>query len=121
MLSYIDPGTGSMLFTVLIGILGAAVYSVRVFILKMKSRIGGGKAKKGARVPLAVFSDNKRYFTVFDPVLRELSARGQPVLYLTASEDDPALGCGYEGLTAEYIGPGNRVFTRLNSLDATVV
>ena len=121
MLSYIDPGTGSMLFTVLIGILGAAVYSVRVFILKMKSRVGGGRAKKGKRVPLAVFSDNKRYFSVFDPILHELSARGRSVLYLTASEDDPALECGYEGLTAEYIGPGNRVFTRLNSLDAAVV
>ncbi len=121
MFSYIDPGTGSMLFTVLIGILGAAVYSVRVFLLKMKSRVGGGKAKKGARVPLAIFSDNKRYFATFDPILRELSAKGQSVLYLTASDDDPALTCGYEGFTAEYIGPGNRVFTRLNSLDADVV
>lgn len=122
MFSYIDPGTGSMLFTVLLGILGAAFYSVRVFIMKLQSRVGGGKAKKGARrVPLAVFSDNKRYFTVFDPILRELSARGETVLYLTASEDDPVFECGYEGLTAEYVGPGNRVFTRLNSLDAAVV
>lgn len=24
---YIDPGTGSMLFTILIGVIGAAVYS----------------------------------------------------------------------------------------------
>ncbi len=121
MFSYIDPGTGSMLFTVLIGVLGAAVYSIRVFIMKLRSRVGGGKVKKTARVPLAIFSDNKRYFATFDPILRELSARGQSVLYLTASEDDPALECKYEGFTAEYIGPGNRVYTRLNSLDAAVL
>lgn len=122
MLAYIDPGTGSMLFTVLIGVIGAAVYSVRLFIMKMKSRVGGGRARTDAEtVPLAVFSDSKRYFTVFEPVLRELSRRGTPVLFLTASEDDPALSCGIEGVTAEYIGPGNRVFTRLNNLKATVL
>lgn len=34
MFAYIDPGTGSMLITVLIGIIGAAVYSVKTFWMK---------------------------------------------------------------------------------------
>ena len=32
---YIDPGTGSMLFTVLVGILGALIYGLRNFIQKL--------------------------------------------------------------------------------------
>ena len=121
-LSYIDPGTGSMLFTVLLGVIGAAVYSIRIFFIKMRSKLGAGRAKADTeRAPYAVFSDNKRYFTVFEPILREMSRRGKPVLYLTASEDDPALTCGIEGLTAEYIGPGNKVFTRLNNLSADIL
>ena len=36
---YIDPGTGSMLVTVLVGIAGAAVYSLRTKIMKMKLKL----------------------------------------------------------------------------------
>ena len=121
-LSYIDPGTGSMLFTVLLGILGVAVYSIRTFIMKMQSKLGGGRAKSDAeQIPFAIFSDNKRYYSIFEPILRELEKRGKPVLYLTASEDDPVFDCGIGGVTAEYIGPGNHVFTRLNNLNAAIL
>ena len=62
MFSYIDPGTGSMLFTVLIGVIGAAIYSMRMFVMKMKSKLGGGKAEvNDKRIPLVIFSDNKIY------------------------------------------------------------
>ena len=118
---YIDPGTGSMLVTVLIGIAGAAVYSLRTRIMNMKTKIGGGKVVDRESVPFAVFSDNKRYFDVFAPILKEMDRRGRSVLYLTASEDDPVFSCGLAHVTAEYIGPGNRVFTRLNNLKATVL
>ena len=118
---YIDPGTGSMLFTVLVGIIGAAIYSIKLFAIKMRVRlVGKGKADTD-RVPFAIFSDNKRYWTIFEPVCRELIARGQTVLYLTASEDDPVFSCGLTGLTAEYIGPGNKVFSRLNNLNAVIL
>ena len=33
---YIDPGTGSMLFTVLIGLVGAGIYSLKALIMKAK-------------------------------------------------------------------------------------
>lgn len=110
-----------MLVTVLIGIAGAAVYSLRTRIMKMKMKIGGGKVIDTDCVPFAVFSDNKRYFNVFEPILREMNKRGRNILYLTASEDDPVFDCGLDNVTAEYIGPGNRVFTRLNNLKATVL
>ena len=43
---YIDPGTGSMLFTILIGIAGAAVYLLRALFSKMQFWLtGGAKAK----------------------------------------------------------------------------
>ena len=34
--AYIDPGTGSMLFTILIGLISAAVYGFRVLIIKLR-------------------------------------------------------------------------------------
>jgi hypothetical protein len=43
---YIDPGTGSMLFTVLIGVLGALVYAFRNVLMKAKFTLTGGKKVK---------------------------------------------------------------------------
>ncbi len=119
---YIDPGTGSMLFTILIGVLGAAFYSLRMLFVKFKFKISGGKAKAmDTTIPFAVFSDDKRYFKIFEPVLRELGRRGKEVVYMTASEDDPAFGCDIPGVRAEFIGKGNKAFSKLNFLNATVL
>ena len=119
---YIDPGTGSMLFTILLGVIGAAFYSVRMLFLRLRQRAGGGKAvKDDNRIPLVIFSDHKRYWNIFDPICRELDRRGVDVVYMTASEDDPALSCSYPHVKAEFVGPDNKTFTRLNFLKATVV
>ena len=119
---YIDPGTGSMLFTILLGVIGAAFYSVRMMLLKLRMRAGGGKVDMNQdRIPLVIFSDHKRYWNIFDPICRELDARGVDVVYMTASEDDPALNCAYPHVKAEFIGPDNKVFTRLNFLKADLV
>ena len=91
---YIDPGTGSMLFTILLGIIGAAFYSARMLFLRLRQRAGGGKVVVNSdRIPLVIFSDHKRYWNIFEPICRELDRRGVDVVYLTASEDDPALSC----------------------------
>lgn len=119
---YIDPGTGSMLFTVLVGVLGAGVYSARTFFMKLRQGITGGKAKvSDDKVPFAIFSDNKRYWSIFEPICREFDKRGIDVLYLTASPDDKALECGLEHIKAEYIGEGNKMYTKLNFLNASIL
>ncbi len=119
---YIDPGTGSMLFTILIGVLGAAFYSLRMLFIKLRYRLGGGKVEElDKKIPLVIFSDGKQYWKVFQPICKELSARGQEVVYYTMSQDDPALTAQIPGMTAEFIGEDNRAFTKLNFLKANVV
>lgn len=119
---YIDPGTGSMLFTILIGIIGAAVYSLRMLLIKFRFRLSGGKADaRSGRLPMVIFSDDRRYWPVFAPLCSALSRRGQEMVYLTASPDDPALEAEIPHMRAEFIGKDNRAFTRLNLLDAVMV
>lgn len=122
MLLYIDPGTGSMLFTILIGVIGAAVYSAKMFFMKMKFKLTGGKVEiDNKKIPIAIFSDDKRYWNIFEPICRELDKRGQDVVYMTESADDPALSCELEHLKAECIGENNKAFTRLNFLNANIL
>jgi len=119
---YIDPGTGSMLFTVLLGLIGAAVYSLRMLFIKLRFSMSGGKKEFSDRkIPLVIFSDDKRYWTIFAPICRELDKRGMDVVYMTASSDDPALNNPYSHVHAEFIGAGNKAFSKLNFLNATIV
>ncbi len=119
---YIDPGTGSMLFTVLIGVLGAGVYSAKSFMMKFRQKLSGGKIQiADKKTPFVIFSDNKRYWSVFEPICREMDKRGVDVLYLTASEDDPVFDCGYEHIKGEFIGNGNKMYAKLNYLNASIV
>ena len=122
MLLYIDPGTGSMLFTIIIGVLGAAFYSLRMLWIKLRFKLGGGKVEATSKsLPFVVFADDKRYWSVFEPICRELDKRGKDVVYMTASADDPALDNDFEHIKAEYIGSENKAFARLNFLNADIV
>lgn len=123
MLLYIDPGTGSMLFTVLIGIIGAAYYSLRMLFIKFRFRLSGGNTdiQQEQTHPFVIFSDNKRYWSIFEPICREMNQRNQKILYITASPDDPALHCEYPNVTAECIENNNILFARLNFLNAYIL
>ena len=123
MLMYIDPGTGSMLFTILMGVFGAGIYGARNLSMKLKFRASGGKAVPvdTDRVPIAIFSDDKRYWNVFEPICDRLEAQGQEAVYLTASSDDPALQKRYQHIRCRFIGEGNRAFAVLNTLKADIL
>ena len=123
MLLYIDPGTGSMLFTILIGVISAAIYILRNSWVKLKIVFSGEKKRNrsNTRTPFVFFTDSKRYWTIFKPLCDEMEKRGETVLYLTASSDDPLLEEKYEYVKAEFIGEGNRAFARMNMLQADVV
>ena len=119
---YIDPGTGSMLFTILIGIIGASIYSIRMLIIKLRFMLSGGKAEVGIqRIPFAIYSDNKRYWSIFEPICQELSRRGKEIVYMTSSPDDSALRCNLPHFKAEFIGADNRAFAKLNFLNADIL
>lgn len=119
---YIDPGTGSMLFTILIGVIGAGIYSLRMLLIKIRFALSGGKVEENqSKIPFVIFSDDKRYWTIFEPICREMDKRGIDVVYMTASEDDLALQCSYEHIKAKYIGKENKAFAHLNFLNATIV
>ncbi len=120
---YIDPGTGSMLFTILIGVLSAGYYFLRNLFMKMKFAFSGGKVKEQdeSHIPYAIFTDSKRYLTIFKPICDEMEKRGEKLVYLTAEEDDPLLKENYENVRTEFLGEGNRAYARMNMLKADVV
>lgn len=123
LLLYIDPGTGSMLFTIIIGAVSAAFFVLQKFKLKLKFLISGGKTEAASadKIPFVIFSDSKRYWNVFKPVCYEFEKRGVDIEYWTMSEDDPAFLQQYNHVKPVFIGEGNRAFSKLNIMNASVV
>lgn len=122
MFLYIDPGTGSMLFSILIGLVSTALFFGQRLFMKLKFILSGGKAAKisDSKIPYLIFSDHKRYWNVFKPVCDEFEKRGIDIVYWTASPDDPALSEKYEHVKAEFIGEGNKAFARLNMMNVGI-
>lgn len=122
-LLYIDPGTGSMLFAILIGIIGSLMYVLKNGLVKLRFIITGGKKTEvnTERIPFVIFSDDKRYWKVFEPVCREFEQHGIDVVYMTASPDDPALTNPYKHIRGEFIGENNKAFAKMNFLKASIV
>ena len=122
---YIDPGTGSMLFTILIGLVSALLFAGRRVLSRIRFFLRGGRAGHDAadknRESVVIFSDHKRYWNVFEPVCDELEKRGIDAAFLTASPDDPALKKTYRHIKARFIGEGNAAYAKLNLLRADIL
>lgn len=124
MLLYIDPGTGSMLLSLFIGLATAATFGLRALFLKLHFFLIGGK--KGSfndinKHSFVIFSDHKRYWNIFGELCDLFEKNKVELLYYTCSEDDPVFDQKYEYIKAEFIGSGNNAFARLNSLYADIV
>lgn len=122
MLLYIDPGTGAMLFSVIMACVTAGMFVLKNVWIKIKFLISGGKVQETSAesYPYVIFSDHKRYWNVFEPVCNEFERREIPCVYWTMSEDDPALSKEYKYVKCEFIGSGNIAFARMNVLRADI-
>jgi len=121
-LLYIDPGTGSALFSILIGVAATVYFLGRALIIKLKVVISGGKTTAAASLehPFVIYNEGKQYWNVFKPVLDEFESRKTGLLYLTSAKDDPVFDASWNFIKTEYIGEGNRAFARLNMLRAGI-
>ena len=119
---YIDPGTGSMLFTLFIGLATTVVFGVRTLFIKLKVLFVKDKdsVKNKNKISYVIFSDHKRYWNVFEPIVDEFEKRQVPILYYTASPDDPALEKEYKFAKAKFIGEGNKAIAKMNFLNAKI-
>lgn len=130
MLLYIDPGTGSMLFSVIIGMAATLFFLGKAAFIKMKVIFSRGMIKNNNRdmkegstehADYIIYSEGKQYWNVFKPVTDEFEKRCIDITYLTSDKDDPVFSAGYIHVHPEYIGSVQSSFTRLNFLQAKVV
>jgi len=120
---YIDPGTGSALFSILIGAAATLYFVFRALIIKIKFGFFGKKdlSKDGFTWKYVIYCEGKQYWNVFKSILEEFENNQTELRYLTSSCDDPVFETTWKYIKPEYIGEGNKAFAYLNFLSAEIV
>ena len=123
---YIDPGTGSMLFSILIGaaatlfFLGKAAW-IKIKLLFTAKKNGVSVSADSNVKKYVIYNEGLQYWNTFKPVCDEFERRQLELTYYTSAEKDPCFEAGYKFVKPEFIGEGNMAFVKLNMLSAGVV
>lgn len=119
---YIDPGTGSMLFSILIGALATVYFLSRAAWIKIKFLFTGknGTVDKSTH-KYVIYNEDKRYWNVFKPVLDAFEKHETEITYFTSYKEDKVFSSNYKYVIPQYIGEGNAAYAKLNILSADVV
>lgn len=123
-LLYIDPGTGSALFSIMIALASTIYFVAKYSWIRIKTMFSRGRISDGAtakpRERLVIYSEGKRYWNTFLPIVDELERRGVDAVFMTSEEDDPIFGQERKHIRPLFIGKGNLAYARLNMLEADI-
>ena len=114
---YIDPGTGSLIITSLI----ALFVTLKNFFLNTYYRIIFFFKKKKFKLKndfsdhLVFFSEGKKYWSVFKPVIENLVNKKVSLVFLSADSNDPGLKFLSKHISSHYIGNMNTAINFLNT------
>lgn len=121
--AYLDPGTGSMLLSVIVGVVSSGYF----FIRKLPSLIRAtffkfsGNKEDLKNNSIVFYAESKSYWSTFKPVLEALAKKQTKITYLTSDENDPVFKSGLDKwVHAKFIGKGQSAYTALGFLEADV-
>ena len=117
---YIDPGTGGLIISALIGFVSSIIYSVKGIFYKISYLFSGtgGNTISDFSNKIVFFSEGKAYWRVYKPVVLELINNKQNFVYLSADKDDDGLAITSEYVETHYMGNIRQAIFILNRLKA---
>ncbi len=118
--AYIDPGSGSMLFSAALGVISGLFFIVNTIIIRFKIFSFFKKDLMKNNIPFVIYSEGSQYFKVFKPILDEFERRQIPLVFYTSSEDDPVFACDFKYIKSEYIGKSFKAYAKLAFLKADI-
>ena len=117
--AYIDPGTGSMLLSLVLSVVGTLFFIFNLLIIKLK-RLFFIKNKIENKFSIVIFSEGKMYWKIFKPILDEFERIEKPVTFLTCNEDDYVFNENYKYVNAKFIGTGYNAMAKMAFLKADI-
>jgi len=119
--AYIDPASGSMLFSIVIGIVATVFFLFKSILYKIVFMLTGfNRNTDNNRYGIVLYNEGRKYWTSFKPLLDEFEKRKKEVVYYTSDEQDFVFNEKYNFIKSKYIGTGNKAYMKLSVLKADV-
>lgn len=118
--AYIDPGTGSMLFSIVLGACSTLFFILHTIFIKIKTFSFKKCDLSKFNVPFAIYNEGNQYFNIFKPIIDEFESRKIPLVYYTSEKDDIIFKNEYKYVHSEYIGKGIEAYSKLAFLKADI-
>ena len=120
--AYLDPGTGSMLLSVFVGLISGAYFVIRKLPSTLRSLFFRltGKTDALKHNTLTFYAESAAYWSTFRPILIALEEMGVHSSYLTSDENDPVFSAGLKCVHPRFIGKSNTAYTALGFLETKV-
>ena len=121
--AYLDPGTGSMLLSVFVGLISGVYFVIRKLPSTLRSLFFRltGKTDALKHNTLTFYAESAAYWTTFRPILVALEKLGVESSYLTSDEKDPVFASGLKCVHPRFIGKSNTAYTALGFLQTKVL
>ena len=118
--AYIDPGTGSMLFSIVLSLTSILFFVIHSLYEKFKLYFFKNNSKIDKKYPIVIYVESKRYYHVFNDIINDFESRQYPILVYVSEEDDPFITKDYKYVKVENIGRGNKAYSKLAFISADI-
>ena len=118
--AYVDPGTGTMLFSIVLSICSIFFFVLFFVWEKIKLYIFRERTASKTAYPIIIYTEDKRYYHVFNDIIDEFENRQYSVMVYVSSDDDPFLQKEYKYVKVENIGKGYKAYSKLAFMSADV-
>ena len=121
--AYIDPGSGSLLVSAIVGMFITVAFSVKKFFYSFLAFVTQKKSKYSNDFSgkIVFFNEGRNYWRVFLPVLKEMEKSGQEHIYITADPKDPILEQDLKHTECYALDNMNQAILFMNDIKADVV
>lgn len=123
--AYLDPATGSLLVSLVVGASAAAFFMLKGLLHRVKGQVlkvlGRHEDASESDHELVLYSEGRQYAGTFRPILLELERREIRCLYLSSDVEDPLLTLGSQWVHTRHLGKSYAAWAFLNTLRADVV
>ncbi len=117
--AYLDPGSGSALFTSIIAIATAGFYSVKMLYYKLVGK--DVAATTAGQDSLVIFSEGKSYWGSFEPIVQKLIEKKIHFRYVSLDVFDPALTIENEYMHSKLYAKSSAGFGKIAAVKAPLM
>ncbi len=100
---YLDPGSGNVLINIVLGGVGALLYSLKGLFYHLS---GQKDVKNNVVHDIVLFNEGNQYKSTFNPLIEELIKKKRHFFYYTLDVEDSALSIDSEYMTSKFLGYG---------------